>query len=98
MNANRQTGMSFESTKKVFLSMPASHAATIDSNAALVHTNCQICNTEHIFTIPTVDYFLWQSGKSIQDACPYINRDSAEILISGICSDCFDSLFSGEDE
>lgn len=76
--------------------MIAPHAACIDANTATTYINCQLCNTEHVFLIPTKDYFEWNSGKQAQDVLHYIDPDSREILISGICSDCFDSLFHGE--
>jgi len=37
----------------------------------------------------------WREGKYIQNAMPYLSADEREILVSGICGDCFDKMFGG---
>lgn len=38
----------------------------------------------------------WRGGELIQRAIPNITADQREILMSGICGECFDAVF-GED-
>lgn len=37
----------------------------------------------------------WRNGALIQDAMPNVPEDERELLISGICGECFDALFGG---
>jgi hypothetical protein len=39
----------------------------------------------------------WQSGDYIQDALPMLSADERELLISGICGHCFDTMFCEEE-
>ena len=51
---------------------------------------------QHI-TVGNADLDSWQNGALIQDAMPYLSADEREILISGICGECFDNMFAGEE-
>ena len=35
-----------------------------------------------------------QKGKLIQDAFPELSSDERELLLSGICSECWDKIFA----
>lgn len=54
---------------------------------------CVKCDTEVLISVGYHDYEAWQNGEFIQDAMPYLTADQREILISGICGDCFDLMF-----
>ena len=43
------------------------------------------------------DLFKYNQGKYIQESFPYIPIEYRELLMSGICPDCFDVLFPEED-
>ena len=69
-----------------------------------VANRCPMCGKVHTVTVNDADFEKWQSGDSAQSAFPYLSADEREILISGTCSKCWDSMFSlgkfsrGEDE
>lgn len=60
MRANRQTGMTIDSIKKVFQSM-IPHAVTIDETTATVDVVCKKCNTNHTISLDKERYI--SSGK-----------------------------------
>lgn len=54
---------------------------------------CPICGEYHSIFVERVDYWSWVRGKSPQNAFPYLNDSEREIVISGICSDCWNKMF-----
>jgi hypothetical protein len=48
--------------------------------------------------VETADFEAWKGGKPIQDAFPYLAPSLREILMTGICGECFDKLFPPEEE
>ena len=68
----------------------------------IVDTVCPFCGSCHCVKVEEIDYLDWQEGKNAQDAFPYLSADERELLISGICKECWDSTFgnesAGEDE
>lgn len=62
-------------------------------------TRCPFCGHAHEVEVNEMDYWDWEDGMCAQDAFPYLSADEREMLISGICPDCWDSMFArGEDE
>jgi hypothetical protein len=59
---------------------------------------CAVCGKRSYVTVPRVGFDLWMAGAHIQDACPELSVEDRELLISGTCSACFDTLFAEEDE
>ena len=60
---------------------------------------CPFCNKIRIVAVNSGDYRRWASGEALaQVAFPYLSVDDREALISGICSDCWDEMFSDEEE
>lgn len=55
------------------------------------------CGTSRIVHVAPLDYEAWKSGKPIQDAMPYLDADIREMLISGICGDCWRKMFPPEE-
>lgn len=55
---------------------------------------CPICNRTNEITVREADVPLWLAGTLVQDAFPYLSADEREMLISGICPDCWENLFS----
>jgi hypothetical protein len=39
------------------------------------------------------DFIAWKRGKYIQDVLSYLSSDTRELMISGICGDCYDNTF-----
>jgi hypothetical protein len=61
--------------------------------------NCGGCGTFHDIVVEEIDYVKWRHGTRIQNAFPYLSLDLRELLISGICGDCYDKMFElSEDE
>lgn len=61
-----------------------------------VSIECVICGHEHFMWVEEADLLDWQNGKHAQDAFPYLSANDREMIISGICSPCWDALFGGE--
>lgn len=57
-----------------------------------VITRCPFCGHANFVEVNEDDYLDWQDGKLVQDAFPYLSADEREMLISGICPKCWDSM------
>jgi hypothetical protein len=60
-----------------------------------VHARCVSCNTLHVLQIPESKWsdLNSKSGGFIQDVLPNLSADERELLISGMCGKCFNTLF-----
>lgn len=67
-------------------------------DSVLVGKVCPICHELHQVEVSEADYNTWSDGTLVQDAFPYLSAEEREILVSGICPDCWDSMFSDEEE
>ena len=64
-----------------------------------IKTMCPFCGKVQEVLVYDDDYFNWWSrGLSVQEAFPYLTAAERELLISGICEDCWEDLFGEEDE
>lgn len=63
-----------------------------------VVATCVRCKKEQPFDLPFNEWNRWRNGELIQRCFPYLNDDAREILISGVCGECFDALFKEEEE
>lgn len=54
---------------------------------------CAKCDTEVLICVEFDDYEAWRNGECIQNVMPYLTADQREILISGLCGDCYDIMF-----
>ena len=61
-------------------------------------TRCPICGKEANITVAMADFVAWQGGKNAQDAFPYLSAEERESLISGICPQCWENMFSESNE
>jgi hypothetical protein len=59
---------------------------------------CNHCNESFQLDVKPSDIIAWSQGKLIQEAFPYLNADQRELLISNTCKECWDKMFSDEDE
>lgn len=58
---------------------------------------CNICKVTYQLSVNPEGLRKWQSGElAIQTALPELPAGARELLLSGICNTCFDSLFSDE--
>jgi hypothetical protein len=66
-------------------------------NATIV-VPCPFCAKSSEVSVPLSGYKAWQSGEFIQNAMPDVSADDRELLISGTCSECWDSMFLSDEE
>ena len=59
---------------------------------------CPFCGKVNEITVPTDDFIDWQCGELIQNAMPYLTPENREFLISGMCRECQDKIFGGDEE
>jgi hypothetical protein len=59
---------------------------------------CTLHNMQHEVEIRDEDYDAWKSGQGyIQDVLFYLKASDREILISGMCQEAWDKMFSDEE-
>ena len=56
---------------------------------------CPICGEYHEVLINEEDYYAYLDGELVQVAFPYLTADEREIIVTGICKDCWDKMFEG---
>lgn len=61
-------------------------------------TICNFCGETNVISANPKDIKKWQNGALIQDAIPYLNRNQRELLISGMCGKCFETLLGSDME
>jgi len=54
-----------------------------------VFTMCPFCALYHIVTVDREAYNTWKAGELIQNAFPELTPSDRELLMTGICDDCF---------
>lgn len=60
---------------------------------------CPFCHKTTIIQVVEEDYLAWKfDGVLIQNAMPYLPANVREMLISGLCDDCQDEMFSCPDD
>ena len=64
----------------------------------LVVTVCPMCGQYHEVGVNETDYWDWDDGMNVQDAFPYLSANEREMLISGICPECWDRMFPPEED
>ena len=60
----------------------------------IVKRICKKCKKEFTLQVRESDYNRWLEGTLIQQAMPYLTVGERELLISGICSECYDKIFA----
>ena len=65
-----------------------------------MNVSCRICKKTHTLKVRVEDYFLFDcpNRPHIQDIFPYLSPAERELLLSGICPDCWAKMFGGEDD
>lgn len=54
---------------------------------------CPECQRTNEVEVKVEDYVSWRNGMHIQHAFPYLNSDDREVLMTGICPECWDTLY-----
>ena len=59
---------------------------------------CCVCGQSEIKTLNREAVYRWQGGENIERAFPEMGAGERELLITGTHPDCWDKLFSEEEE
>lgn len=57
---------------------------------------CPVCGVVQTLQVKEKDFLRWKSGARIQEAFPELSADEREILLSGVCPDCWERMY-GDD-
>ena len=63
-----------------------------------VVTYCPFCGRPNEIEVNKADFLRWKDGELAQVAFPYLSAEDREMLISGICPECWNGMFGDEDE
>jgi len=63
-----------------------------------VDRECPFCGECYRILVREVDFAAWQGGELVQNAFPYLSADEREMLISGICPECWEKMFGVDEE
>lgn len=72
-----------------------------EQNLMAFLVTCEQCGTDYIVEVEHEGYLAWSTGqKLLQYALPTATHSERELLLSGTCGPCYDSLFqfTTEDE
>lgn len=58
-----------------------------------IKADCRCCGESSHFVVSKEGFDKWRSGDLIQVAMPELPAETRELLISGTCGDCWDSMF-----
>lgn len=70
---------------------------TNDCKVPAIATCCN-CGTTKVYMLPLRNTIAWRGGMLIQEAFPDLPAEDREFLISGLCPECWNKLFSSTDE
>lgn len=60
---------------------------------------CRTCGQVIDIEVNKIDYDRYKAGLiKVQDAFPYLTADEREMLMTGICGDCYDAMFADYEE
>ena len=59
---------------------------------------CNKCGAATTMIVRLEDLVMWELGKYIQEAMPYLSADERELLISGTCGVCWEKMFGNCEE
>lgn len=63
----------------------------------LVKRTCPFCGEKMALPVEENEYSAWASGISAQKAFPNLSAEEREFIISGICENCWEKIFGGEE-
>jgi hypothetical protein len=69
-----------------------------ENMTATIFVKCPHCHEMNEVAASVDGFRRWQEGEYIQDALPELSCDEREMLISGICPDCWVEIFGEDDE
>lgn len=63
-----------------------------------IQKECPICHKLQTIEVQVSQLNRWMAGENIQIAFSNLTPDQREILMSGICPECWKKIFPDEDE
>lgn len=61
-----------------------------------IEVKCKFCGSIERIVCKLQDYKQWKNRKAhIQDVMNYLSSNQRELLISGVCGECFDAINEG---
>lgn len=69
-----------------------------EKNMISIDTECPMCGSAKVITVPFDHYNRWTHGTLIQDAFPYLDDADRERIKTGICNDCWNNMFSSDED
>jgi hypothetical protein len=71
----------------------------IEGSKTKIISTCPSCGKVSSLMVDTEDLKTWlTSSKPIQRVFTYLSPEECELMISGLCSECWDKLFKVEEE
>lgn len=70
---------------------------SVEREMITLQRTCRICKKEFEIKVWNTDFFKYRQGALIQDAFPYLTPSQRELLISGLCADCWNDMFPPEE-
>lgn len=67
-------------------------------NNMIITNTCPFCGRESEVAVTMEGWSKYVNGFSVQTAFPKLSATEREIIISGICPKCQDSIFGGDDD
>jgi len=62
----------------------------------LIYTCCPLCHQEGSVAVNDKGYDDYIAGKPIAEALPKLTESQREMLVSGLCHDCWNNFFPEE--
>lgn len=63
-----------------------------------IQRTCPKCGKLQVIEVEDSQYHRWMAGENIQIAFSNLTPDQREILMSGICPECWEKIFPPDDE
>lgn len=63
-----------------------------------IQTICPICGKVSYIDVPFEGYLAYMQGEPIIKCFPSLSADEREMLISGVCPQCWDEMFPPEED
>lgn len=60
-----------------------------NENTITVENTCPFCGKARSIQVAGKAFMKWQEGELIQNAMPNASADDRELLMTGMCDDCF---------
>lgn len=70
----------------------------INLKEVTICTACPICGRGNFIEVNEMDYLDWSDGALAIEAFPYLEPAEREMLISGICPECWKKMWGDDDE